>query len=122
MQWEVKTMPKYDACWHSCPQCKKDWSHLVHGNEPLDEYFLKCASCAAVAAEIRISKEIPSGLAQVSTTEGWEEPVPEDEEQELPEGSPETLRSNGPIWTEPLGETCIPREISRAAGEIRSEL
>src|SRR5437660_6597760 len=33
-------------CWHSCPHCRKDWSHSIPNPcVELDDYFLPCAGC-----------------------------------------------------------------------------
>jgi|HubBroStandDraft_6_1064221.scaffolds.fasta_scaffold01095_9 hypothetical protein len=38
-------MPQFEACWHWCPCCKKEYFHQVSEGAPLDTYFSPCPSC-----------------------------------------------------------------------------
>ena len=34
-----------ELCWHQCPRCRGDWSHVVPDFRPLDRYSLVCQGC-----------------------------------------------------------------------------
>jgi hypothetical protein len=38
-------MPRSEACWHACPQCKREFFHQVSEGAPLDTYFSLCPTC-----------------------------------------------------------------------------